>query len=179
MHEIRTISYLKNHHLLPKFLQQVEDIFFVSSSVKTFDSEQRRRDFFNRWCGSYMSLFPDDFYLMIDNDQVLGYLCGCKNTLDSLSVLDIPGLSLFSQEFLNFPAHFHINFNSTQRGKGLGSQMVSLFLQDCSKLKIPGVHIITSPEALNVSFYKKLGFVNNVEKIFNGRVLFFMGVFLG
>ena len=178
MQEIRTITFLKNHPQLPKFIQQVEDIFFISSSVKSFDSEQRRSDFFNRWCGSYLSLFPDDFYLMIDEDQVLGYLCGCKNTMDSLSVLDIPGLNLFSKEFLNFPAHFHINFNSNQRGKGLGSQMVNQFFQDCTQQGIAGVHIITSPDALNVNFYKKLGFVNNIEKRFNGNALFFMGASL-
>ena len=35
------------------FLDQVKDIFYHSSSVKTFKSSEHKAEFFQRWCGDY------------------------------------------------------------------------------------------------------------------------------
>jgi ribosomal protein S18 acetylase RimI-like enzyme len=158
-------------------IKEVQEIFFVSSSVKTFESEEKKTAFFKRWCKDYMDFYPNEFFIMRESDtkKVLGYLCGCINTQASLSQLDIPGLSIFQDSFEQYPAHLHINFTPECRGRGLGSMLVEYYAQVLIKKNIKGLHLITSPTALNVSFYRRLGFTNEDTRVFGKVPLLFMG----
>lgn len=154
---------------------QIEDIFFEASSLKNFSSPERKVAFYKRWCKDYQILYPDEFYVMMDGDFVQGYLSGCKNSKESLDKLEIPGPIIFADLFSDYPAHLHINFHSSVRGKGLGSKLVNAYIESLKECHCPGLHLITSPDAMNVSFYDRLGFSHQVERDFNGMKLLFMG----
>ena len=151
------------------------DIFFLSTSIKEFSSPEKKASFFKRWCGDYIELYPDFFYLMVEEKKLLGYLSGCLDSHASLSVLEVPGLPLFADLFSDYPAHLHINFHPDCRGRGPGSVLVNEYCTDLAKLKITGVHLVTSPGAANISFYSRLGFDHQVERNLNQMNLLFMG----
>lgn len=158
-----------------KIIDQVKTIFFLSTSIKEFSSEERKAAFFKRWCGDFLTLFPERFYLMLEEDKLLGYLSGCLDSQQAMGQLEVPGYSVFADQFQEYPAHLHINFHPDCRGRGLGSLLVNRYVEDLKKLNIRGVHLVTSPGAKNVSFYRKLGFTYEVERLFNESPLLFLG----
>lgn len=158
--------------------EAVKEIFFLSSSIQTFSSSERKEAFFKRWCEDYMTHYHNQFYVMRESDtkKVLGYLSGCDNSLASLEKMAIPGPEHFKDLFERYPAHFHINFHPDSRGRGLGRQLVDYYCQELSKKQIQGVHIITSVEANNVSFYLRLNFTNQKTQVLGKTELLFMGL---
>ncbi len=160
------------------FFSEVKDIFFLSSSLKEFSSEEKKSSFFKRWCEDYIIYYPDQFYVMIESDtkKVLGYLSGCENSADSLSRLQVPGLANYKDLFDKYPAHFHINFHPDCRGRGLGGQLVGHYCQVLRAKKIVGVHLVTSTDAKNISFYRKLKFSYEISREFGKMSQLFMGL---
>lgn len=159
-------------------LLQVKTIFYLSSSLKEFSSPERKEAFFKRWCGDYITYFSDFFYIMLEDQKVLGYLSGCIDSVKGQGILEVPGYCVYSDLFAEYPAHLHINFHPDSRGRGLGSLLVNEYCKDLSVLKIKGVHLVTSPGAANISFYERLGFTYEVERNFNQMNLLFMGKIL-
>ena len=156
-------------------IDQIKNIFFEASSVKVFKDEESKAIFFKRWCGDYIEHYPHYFYLMFENQKLLGYLSGCLNTIESFSILNVPGVRLFSDLYNDYPAHLHINFSSDCRGKGLGSVLVEHYLYECKSNKVKGVHLITSQDAKNVSFYRKLGFTDEFPRVAQSFTQLLMG----
>ncbi len=153
----------------------IKYIFFESSSVKEFKDIESKEIFFKRWCGDYLAYYPEYFYLMFEDQKLLGYLSGCLNTIESQKVLDVPGVNLFSDLYGDYPAHLHINFSSDCRGRGLGSILVEHFIRECRLRNVKAVHLITSLDAKNVSFYRRLGFTNEVMRLHHNFTQLFMG----
>lgn len=163
------------NELRPKVIMAIEEIFFLSSSIKSFSSPEKKEAFFKKWCGDYLEYYSESFYLLYYEEALMGYLSGCDNSLESLNILNVPGHSIFADLFNAFPAHLHINFHPNARGKGWGSQLVRHYLDDLRLKKISGIHLITSKDAQNVSFYHRLGFNHTEVRKFNENELFFMG----
>jgi ribosomal protein S18 acetylase RimI-like enzyme len=156
-------------------LAQVENIFFVSSSLKSFSSEERKQAFYKRWCKDYQQFYPEEFYIMIEDGKVLGYLSGCCDSTKALEVLEVPGYSAFKDLFDIYPAHLHINFHPQSRGRGLGSLLIRHYVSSLKSIKLHGLHLVTSRDAQNVSFYERLGFSFTEGRKFNEMELYFMG----
>lgn len=156
-------------------LTKVEEIFFLSSSLKSFSSEERRQAFYKRWCGDYQTLYPEEFFIAMEEGKVLGYLSGCSDSTRAMNELSVPGYAVFQDLFLAFPAHLHINFHPDARGKGLGSILMNHYMSYLKLNNVMGVHLITSPDAQNVSFYQRLGYSRTETREFNERPLHFMG----
>lgn len=172
---VTTLAKIKNKE---EILLQIEDIFFEATSKKEFSSLELKAAFYKRWCKDYQTFYPEEFFVMIEDSKVLGYLSGCSQSTASLSILDVPGLPVFADLFNSFPAHLHINFHSSVRGKGLGSLLVKTFIEQLKENHCKGLHLITSPNAHNISFYERLGFNYRVEREFNGMELLFMGILI-
>lgn len=156
-------------------VEQTRTIFYVSSSLKEFSSVESKIAFFKRWCGDYMSLFPDQFFIMKENQKVLGYLSGCNDSKAASALVTVPGFSVFSELFEKYPAHFHINLIPESRGRGLGSKLVEHYCEYLKFLHVKGVHLVTSAGAENISFYQRLNFDHEVQRQFNQMNLLFMG----
>lgn len=159
-------------------LSKVEEIFFLSSSLKTFASEEKRQNFYKKWCGDYQTMYPEEFFIALEEGKVLGYLTGCSDSIRAMNELSVPGFAIFHDLFLAFPAHLHINFHPDARGKGLGSVLMNHYMSFLKLNNVMGVHLITSPNAQNVSFYTRLGFHKTETREFNGMPLYFMGCVL-
>jgi ribosomal protein S18 acetylase RimI-like enzyme len=160
---------------LENILEQIKNIFFLSTSIKEFSSPERKEAFFKRWCGDFIEHYPESFYLMIEDSKLLGYLSGCLDSEKARAIVEVPGYAVFQDVFSEYPAHLHINFHPDCRGRGLGSTLVNSFINDLKVLQIRGVHLVTSPDALNISFYKRLGFTHEIAREFNAMSLLFMG----
>ena len=159
-------------------LTQVEEIFFLSSSLKSFSSEERRKAFYKRWSGDYQTLYPEEFFIAMEEGKVLGYLSGCSDSTRAMNEVSVPGYAVFHDLFLAFPAHLHINFHPDARGKGLGSILMNHYMNFLKLSNVMGVHLVTSPNAQNVSFYDRLGFTTTATREFNNMPLYFMGCVL-
>lgn len=176
MIEIFTFDKIQEISKKEEIVSQIKEIFYQSSSLKEFSSEERKIAFFKRWCGDYLSFYPEHFQIMYEDNKVLGYLSGCLDSTRALNRVEVPGFSVFSDLFNSYPAHFHINFHPDCRGRGLGGNLVEKF---CNEVfithNLAGVHLVTSPEAPNVNFYKRLGFNFTEVRAFNQMSLLFMG----
>ncbi len=155
----------------------IKNIFFESSVRKKFSGEEERETFWNKWTAHYFANEMESLYLAIKNENVVGYLMGCRDSAKASFALaqENPSLEIFADQFKKYPAHLHINFSGAARGLGGGHLLVSAFAKDLSVLSIPGVHIITSPAARNVRFYLREGFDVLLERPWKDTPLLFMG----
>jgi ribosomal protein S18 acetylase RimI-like enzyme len=169
------ITKLSEFNYTAQTIEEIKNIFFLSSSLKEFSSEERKAAFFKRWCGDYLTHFPEFFYLMHEEGKLLGYLSGCTDSLQAAKILSVPGYEVFADLFVRYPAHLHINFHPDCRGKGLGSKLIENYLTELKNLRLSGVHLVTSPEAANISFYQRLGFSDVYARDLNAIKLLFMG----
>lgn len=147
----------------------------MTTSKKEFVSESARQKFFDTWCGDYLHFWPEWFFLAKDGAKTVAYLAVAPNSLEAKKVLSIPSLSLFDDQFKHFPAHLHINAHPLAQGGGIGSTLLRNLEKELRAHLIGGVHLITSPNARNVSFYEKNGFDFRVERAYLGTPLLFLG----
>ncbi|HAZ12610.1 MAG: hypothetical protein A2X86_11570 [Bdellovibrionales bacterium GWA2_49_15] len=159
--------------------KQIETIFFQTSSVQQFASDQARDSFKDRWLTPYLTSQKSEnlysVWVAMDESTVVGYLTGHAQTALFRQVHDHLSLSLFADLHDDYPAHLHINMAPNQQGKGLGASLISAYMQELQSHKICGVHLVTGPKARNTGFYRRQGF--NAEYIRNGGGvdLLFMG----
>lgn len=157
-------------------LPQLKEIFYQSSSKKTFKSTEEREEFFMKWCGDYLDYFPEFFYLMVDEaSNLLCYLCICPDTAANLARLKVKSLSIFSEQYAKYPAHLHMNTHENYRGLGLGGMILAAAETDLRIKKIKGLHLITEESARNFEFYKRHGFQDIFIKEYLNTQLCLMG----
>ncbi len=140
-------------------VKQIKDIFFQASSVTSFSSEESKNKFFNRWLGQYLDQFPENTFVALEENIVLGYITGCLQTLEMWHSLDQSNLELWRDHYQEYPAHLHINCHADARGKGVGANLLSAFEDHCLKLGVSGLHLITLSSARNVNFYLRNGYI--------------------
>lgn len=157
-----------------KYLPEVRDIFFESSTKKDFKDEAEKEAFYYKYLGFYLEHFPELCLVAVD-EKVLGYVVGSPDT-ENAELLSIqPHLKTFEEYFNKYPAHLHINCHADSRGRGVGSSLILEMVEALQKRKIKGLHIMTGPDAENKCFYKKLGFNFQVVQDFRGSPILLMG----
>lgn len=173
MSHIRRLSELENSS---EALAQLKEIFFLTSNRKEFSSDLAREEFYRNWTSYYLTYEPDQVYMAFDDHgRLLGYLTGCLNSLRALDKTAMPSLKLFSDLFREYPAHLHINCHPSAQGQGVGSALCTYFFEELETFGSRGVHIVTSPAARNVEFYRKQSFNFTEERELNGAKVLFMG----
>ena len=164
-------------HLVPfeaKYLDEVREIFFESSTKKTFKDENEREIFFYKYLGFYLKHDPE-LCLVAKEDKVLGYVVATRETFKEELLTIQPHLVAFKKYFADYPAHLHINCHKDARGKGVGSKLIHEIENKLKKRGVSGLHIMTGVDSANQSFYKKLGFDFAVEEDFGGSPILLMG----
>lgn len=142
---------------LPQVLQQISDIFYLSSSVKEFESEEKKKRFFNRWLGHYLSHYSDTTWIAVAEGEaakVLAYLTVCPDTLEFMKSFPLASLELFKDCYQSYPAHLHMNTHPEARGQGLGAKLVLLAFAELQEQGVSGWHLITGESERNVGFYE-------------------------
>ena len=169
-----------------KFAHQLTDseklqVLEVFQDDLSFETRAEKLAFEDRWMGPYFNDLPDlsHFFLVKDNSQlnVTGYLVASFDSEKFLPAFvdRVTSYAVFKDLFSTFPAHLHINLSSKCRGAGLGSALLKALLKLLIENKVRGVHLVTSPLARNVNFYRKNGFTVEYKRPFKGTELLFMG----
>jgi GNAT superfamily N-acetyltransferase len=145
---------------LPGVLSGIDAVFFQSSNTQTFADATARADFRDRWLGHYLTNDPGWAYAAVTSKSMIaGYLVA---SLDDPALTprfsDIPYFAAFKVLTRSYPAHLHVNLAPECRGGGIGSALVARFTADAARAGSPGVHVVTSRGARNVSFYARNGF---------------------
>lgn len=153
----------------------ITEVFWLTAQRSDFESDRDWEIYYNRWAGGYLEHYPQWVYTAQEDGVVLGYLLGCPDSTQALSVLDFPGLDLFTPFFPDYPAHLHINVHPQGQGKGIGRKLIEAYCRDLKHEGVPGVHLITTAEAKNPGFYRAVGFTFEHPKPGKGYTLLFMG----
>ncbi len=162
---------------VPDAWPMIEEIFFLSSSVQSFDSDDARQRFLDAWTGYYRESEPDGIYLCLTPDErVAGYLMGCRDSRAAKRLYtDIATYAVFEAQFDAYPAHFHVNCHPDHRNHGIGGRLVAGFLDDCRGEGLSGVHAVTAEGARNVGFYRRCGFETVARRRWRDRDLVCLG----
>ena len=155
----------------PEYLDEVKEIFFESSSKKSFKDETEKEAFFEKYLGYYLRHYPE-LCLVAVGQRVLGYVVASPVSegaeLEELQ----PHLGTFKTHFKKYPAHLHINCHHESRGLGIGSGLINEIEKRLMDLEIRGLHIMTGHDATNQKFYKNLsnlggyyGFIINKHRM--------------
>lgn len=161
-------------HERSQILEEIEEIFFESSARKSFSDEEARVRFQWRYLGFYLAHYPDCVWIA-KSKGVLGYCLGMPMTLSPELYKLQPHLVMFEGYYKEYPAHLHINCHADARGQGLGSKLVKEFEKGMQELGIKGIHLMTSPESRNRSFYQRLGYTFEVELSYQQSPILLMG----
>jgi ribosomal protein S18 acetylase RimI-like enzyme len=158
-----------------KHLHEVTEIFFESSTKKTFKDDEEKNNFFHKYLGFYLKNYPELALVFVKDDRVMGYVVASPvsdgTEIDALQ----PHLQIFKDHFKSFPSHLHINAHFEARGMGVGSELMKEIEKRLKLQNISGLHIMTGVDSPNQNFYKRLGFDFTVTLPFQGNPILFMG----
>jgi ribosomal protein S18 acetylase RimI-like enzyme len=155
--------------------QRVRQIFFETSDKKSFVSEAQKNTFLDNYLASYLRE-SKQFCFLEASDLVNGYIVGSKSS--ESAVKKFAYYEVFQDCLIDYPAHLHINCAESAQGRGVGSKLLNKFKTSLEESNVCGLHIITSPEARNISFYKKNGFDFEITRNFKGIDLTLLGISL-
>lgn len=153
----------------------LDDIFFEASSTRSFESENARAAFRWRWLGRYLEAAPEHAFVALgQHGRVVGYIVG--SLADPARPLDpeLPFYAQFADQTCMYPAHLHINLAPQLRNRGLGGRLIAAFEANAAGHGALGMHLVTTRDARNVSFYARCGFSEVASALVNGRELLMM-----
>jgi ribosomal protein S18 acetylase RimI-like enzyme len=149
----------------------VEKIFWQTSARTSFENPDKKKQFQTHYLDRYLQ----EIALVAKiNSKVVGYIIATENSLKMPHSTD-----LFSDLYEDYPAHLHINCDENFRGQGIGRQLIDTLENKLKSQGCAALHLITSPSAQNVSFYRQLGFDFEVlrgEMLFLGKKLFVLNL---
>jgi ribosomal protein S18 acetylase RimI-like enzyme len=174
MSEPITIHRYVDIDVTPERTSEIDRVFFESSNTKAFDSDEIRAAFRERWLGRYLRHDAKFAYVAQTTDgTIVGYLVGAIDDPAITSrFADIAYFAALSAKTKHFPAHLHVNVRSDFRGCGIGGLLVDRFVADAKAAGAPGVHVVTSVGAANVSFYNRNHFEEVARAGAGGRLVF-------
>ena len=146
-----------------QFLNEVQEIFYESSSKKEFSSLKEREEFEWKYLGYYIATYPDFCWVAVDDKKVLGYLVSSPETATNEFYRLQPHLLTFENEYAKFPAHLHMNMHFLSRGRGVGTMLMKKCLSFLVLQGVKGLHILTGKDSGNRAFYSKSGLIYSVE----------------
>jgi ribosomal protein S18 acetylase RimI-like enzyme len=158
----------------PSMNEELREIFFESSTKKSFKDAADKEAFYEKYLGYYLHHFPE-LALVAVGDRVLGYVVVAPESEGEELNAFQPHLKTFAAFLGDYPAHLHINCHFSSRGLGVGSRLLQEVEKKLRAINIKGLHIMTRSDAPNQSFYKKLGFNFQTELNFQGSAILFMG----
>ncbi|PKF63106.1 GNAT family N-acetyltransferase [Psychromonas sp. psych-6C06] len=135
----------------------------------------------------YVNFEPEICFVVVHNQALCGYIIGCKSSSSFALKCEkswFPDLRLQyispetsdlsydarlkrlihigyqpRVEYVDYPAHLHINLLPATQGHGIGRKLITTFLKHLKALQISGVHLeVSRSNASAISFYEKLGF---------------------
>jgi len=156
---------------------ELDPIFFEASLTKTFPDEATRAAFRERWLGRFLEHWPELAHVAIGADgMIIGYIIGSHaDPARDPRFDDIGFYRALADRTPDYPAHLHINLAPVARSKGIGSRLIEAFVSDARAGGLPGVHLVTSRDSRNRSFYARSGFLTIAELTWGGTPIVMLG----
>lgn len=134
----------------------------------------------------YTDIAPQHSWVAEDAGHIVGYLTGCLDTrryLRAMATRIVPAalckalargrLGQFgpllrrpkgdfrrTQILAEYPAHLHVNFRPSHRGRGGGGELIERFLRQAAEAGVAGVHAgVSETNEAGRRFFEKFGFV--------------------
>jgi len=149
-------------------LSGAETVFWETANTTEFSSPAERAAFQWRYFGYYAVHAPRYFFIAYSRHphlQSLGYICGVADTRAHRDLYEVAAhVPVFDDLYDRYPAHLHINLTVESRGMGLGGRLVGELSAAVADEGAAGIHLVTSPGARNVSFYRRQGFEQEVQR---------------
>jgi GNAT superfamily N-acetyltransferase len=143
----------------PSLDAAIDAIFFEASNTKSFESDEVRAAFRERWLGAYLRDDSRFAYLaMTSAGDVAGYLVGSISDPASAQSPRSGGGDAFRDVSREYPAHLHVNVAPAYRSRGIGGRLIDAFIADARRAGAEGVHVVTGTDSPNVRFYDRNGF---------------------
>jgi ribosomal protein S18 acetylase RimI-like enzyme len=147
-----------------------------------------REAFLDAFANFYTDVAYPYLWVAHDNGALIGYLMGCPDTYDynawyqsnvkrvAWRAATLRYRGVFTRKSLGYlwrfrrlrvpyvdlspyPAHLHVNTRADRRGDGVGTALMTTYLDQLRNENIPGVHLETTSEnKIAVPWYEKLGF---------------------
>ena len=157
-------------------LAQAEAVFW-ETSLRPYPPGPEREAFRERWFGRFLQGGSDVVLLAVAADAtVAGYLVGAVE--DPAPQARFADLGYFRCRFpaltQRFPAHLHINLTARWRGQGIGARLIEAFAARSTSAGAAGMHAITGKGMRNVAFYRRCGFTQEADTIWNERHIVFL-----
>ncbi len=160
---------------------QIDAIFFEASGTKSFQTQEAREAFRERWLGRYLSHDPQHALLALQSpgaasEMVAGYLVGAiEDPARAPRFQDLGYFQNLQHLTARYPAQLHVNLAPAWRGAGTGRKLLEAFCAHASALGAPGVHVFTGRGLRNVQFYARAGFEEVGSVTWNARELVMLG----
>ncbi|MCT4642673.1 MAG: GNAT family N-acetyltransferase [Bacteriovoracaceae bacterium] len=141
------------------YYEQVCEIFFETSSVKTFSSLEQKDAFRKKYLDDYLNRFEEFCFVALKDNQVIGYVICCPMTILDKNLLSVFSYYEDKEEFVaQYPAHLHINLSAHARGMGLGAKLMYFLFSKLKKNGVNALHVFTNSKHPSFNFYLKYKF---------------------
>lgn len=142
-----------------KLYSQLESIFFETSSITNFSSQEHRNEFKYKYLDYYLENDPSLCYCAFDEDKIIAYILAHIDALADHKLLSLhPYMKCYEEFLIRFPAHLHINATESARGKGIGSMLIAALETSLKQKNCPGLHLVTGEFEENRRFYQHNNF---------------------
>ncbi len=154
---------------------RIDAIFYETAPLAPTEPAARAA-FHDLWLGQYLRHEPQLVHVAISAGQLVGYLVACHtDPATSPRFASQLYFQPFAAACARFPAHLHINLTAAARGFGVGARLIEACVADVAAARRPGVHVVTSAAARNVTFYRRNGFIDVAGVDRDGSRLVFLG----
>lgn len=164
-----------------RVLPAIAPIFFAASVTQSFESDDAKTAFLDRWLGRYCRHEDDVMCVAYDrsgqhSEKVVGYVVGsfCDPSRDP-RFSDIGFFSEISDLTRAYPAQLHINIDEAYRNLKIGGRLIDAFCDIAEARGCGGVHVVTGGASRNISFYKRNGFQTSHSFVWGGTQMMFLG----
>lgn len=148
-------------------VRAVDDVFWETANTREFETPEEQAAFRWRYFGYYLEYEPECLFVARDGARgsVLGYVCGVVDTRRHPELYRIADhVPIYSDLYDRYPAHLHINLTAAARGRGLGGRLLGAIERCAATAGAPGIHLVTSADARNTSFYRRNGYRHEVPR---------------
>jgi ribosomal protein S18 acetylase RimI-like enzyme len=169
-----------------RVIEAARAVFWETAQQTDFSTQEERDAYEWRYFGYYLEGEPSSFMVAVDDGgatadygvnadggtadrgnspTVLGYICGVTDTRNHPELYRVaPHIAVFDDLYGRYPAHLHINLTAASRGRGLGGALIGALETRVRRAGASGLHLVTSPDARNVTFYHRNGFTDRYER---------------
>lgn len=144
---------LVGHFFVAPYVQYEPDVAFIVTNdnepcgyiVGTKDSQK----FFEKCESDWLPILRNRYPLSSESN----------NLHDTRIIKRIHEGHFVKKEFMDYPAHLHINLLPETQGQGIGRKIMEIFINNLKEFKVPALHLeVGKTNTGAIKFYERVGF---------------------